>query len=153
MSRATVSGDKVSLSGDESFRDLVLPLVKSLRHALEIFKPVSGTPRPKMLLCVAVLDAPMLLVEDPLRPEDPVLCPWVRVVRREPNPNKDSRIRSRFYAIDVVHAGFLSSFVADHVLPFGEVFAERIRARPWLLAKGGIVEDLGNWSWDQISKG
>lgn len=151
MSRATASGDKVSLSGDEPFRDLVLPLVKALRHARTLFTPEHSL-RPHLLLCVAVLDAPMVLIEDPQKADDPLLCPWIRVIRREPNPDRYSWTRSRFYALDIVHAGFLSTFVTSHVLPFGEFFAERIRERGWIMKGTGIVESLDNWSWEQILK-
>jgi hypothetical protein len=151
MSRATASGDKVNLSGDESFKELVLPLVKALRHALGLFSVDRPPARPHLGLCVAVLDAPMLLVEDPEKPDEPMLCPWVRVTRREPNPDKLAWARSRFYAIDVVHAGFLSDFITNHIIPFGHAFAERVRLRGRLLVTGGTVENLEDWSWEGVS--
>jgi hypothetical protein len=77
-------GDKVTLTGDEPFNSIVLPLTKSLDFTRNRFAAKSARPcLPALTLCVAVLDAPMVLAESPSTASDPVLRPWVRVFRQE----------------------------------------------------------------------
>jgi hypothetical protein len=54
----------------------------------------------------------MLLVDGPGKAAEPILCPWVRVARRE--SRRGAASGSRFYSVDVVHAAYLESFVSDH---------------------------------------
>ncbi|MBK6456509.1 MAG: hypothetical protein IPF87_10585 [Gemmatimonadetes bacterium] len=91
MSRAYPKGEKVDLSGSEAYSDLVLPLTKGLRHLQVQLRPERDPWRPTVVLLVAVLDAPMLLVESPTEAGDPSFCPWVRVVRREPQETIERR--------------------------------------------------------------
>ncbi len=150
MTRARLDGKKVELHGDESFREIILPLVKSLRYASAIYKRDRAPSHPTMLLCVAVIDAPMILIEDPEKVDAPVLCPWVRVIRREPNPDHLSWHKSRFYAIDVVHAAFIQTFIDEHMRTFGRLFADRSKAMKAVLNNGGRVEDLNSWTWQDV---
>jgi hypothetical protein len=150
MSRAVARGKKVALSGAEPFRALVLPLVKAMRYAQGFYKRDSLPSFPIGLLAVAVVDAPMILVEEPDSADDPVLVPWVRLVRREPNPDQSSRARTRFYAIDVVHADFLSDFIAEHVMPFIGTFRERVISHKSVLNGRGKIDSFSDFEWSRI---
>lgn len=60
FSKATLSGNKVDLSGDEPFNKIVLPLIKALQYKYQLdseFRNV-GQAIPTLLLCIGVLDAP-----------------------------------------------------------------------------------------------
>lgn len=141
----------VKLSGLEPFHSIVLPLAKAVDYAVEL-NPYRRQPTffPSVLLCIAVLDAPMVLVESPQTTSDPVLTPWVRIRRQEAPKDGPQRAEYRHYAIDVVHAAFLSDYIAQHVLPFAQEFARRAQRLRAILVEGGSVQDLDNWSWDQI---
>lgn len=104
FSKATPNAKKIELSGTEPFNGIVLPLVKALQYRLEIDRVFfdSASPLPTLSLCLCVLDAPMLLVESPTQAGDPILTPWVRIVRLQANQDS-SRTSHHFYAIDVVH--------------------------------------------------
>lgn len=151
MTRATPNGDKVELSGAESFRELVLPLIKALRYSQRLYKKSSMPAYPVMLLCLAILDAPMVLVEDPETAADPVLCPWIRFERREPNPDKYSWTKTRFYGIDVVHAAFLDTYISNHILPYVSLFQERLGTHGPLLNGHGAIDTIDDYKWERLT--
>lgn len=150
FSKAIPNGKKVELSGADAFNTIVLPLVRALQHAVSQAPPPLPTALlyPTLTLCVAVLDAPMLVVESPEKANDPSLSPWVRVVRHE--STSGARPASRFYAIDFVHSDYVSAFLAHHLLPFANEFAARATRLEDVLRYGGDVSSLENWTWDQI---
>jgi hypothetical protein len=156
FSRATLSGKKAELSGTELFNGLVLPLVKAFDHADGLYKALSQQDHlfPVLLLSLGVVDAPMILVESPHRASDPILTPWVRVLRQETVEESHSLMRfgQRDYGIDVVHIGFLDEFLSTHLMPFAKDFGQRARQMAEVLRSGGEVQDLDHWSWDQIRK-
>ena len=152
IARANVSGEKVTLSGSESFRELVLPLIKALRYSQTLYKKTSAPAYPVMLLCVAVLDAPMVLVEDPDKADDPVLCPWVRLERREPN-TENSWTKTRFYGVDVVHADFLEEFLSDHLSQYIQLFKDRVTTHGNLLNGSAHIDTIDNFNWVRIKPG
>ncbi len=42
-------------------------------------------------------------------------------------------------------------FIADHVLPLGELFATRVKTNEAVLTAGqGWVENIYDWRWDDI---
>jgi hypothetical protein len=153
FSKAVPKGKAVELSGTDPFNTIVLPLVKALRHSLSL----GGIPGPDQAifptahLCIAVLDAPMLLVESPERADDPVLCPWIRVVRHETRKDAHGQAHSRFYAVDVVHADYLSTFIEQKLLAFATEFAGRVVSSEKVLRFGGTVPSLDDWTWDQVA--
>jgi hypothetical protein len=77
FSRAEANGDRVILSGSEPFNSVIMPLANASDHALHIYgyRPNSDRVYPRLLISVAVLDAPMLLVESPAQSSDPILTP------------------------------------------------------------------------------
>lgn len=153
FSRATPKGNSVTLSGEEIFSGLVLPLVKAFDHTTDLYKPVGASDIifPTLLINVGVLDSPMILVESPDRASDPVLTPWVRVVRQESHPHPHRRIQYRWYAIDVVHIDFFEAYLTDHILPLADEFAKRVMQQESILRYGGVVANLDKWQWDEIT--
>lgn len=104
-----------------------------------------------MLLCVAVLDAPMVLIEDPETASDPVLCPWVRFERREATPGQHSWTKTRFYGIDVVHADFLDTYVSKHLIPYVTLFEERLISHGPLLNGRGAIDTVDGYEWARLT--
>jgi hypothetical protein len=151
MTRATANGEKVELSGSESFRELVRPFNKALRYSQGLYKKDRSPAYPVMLLCIAVLDAPMVLIEDPETASDPVLSPWVRFERREPNPDKYAWTKTRFYGIDVVHADFLDTYVCKHLLPYIALFEERLGSHGPLLDGRGAIDTIDDYKWERLT--
>lgn len=153
FSKAQPSGKKVEMSGTDPFQNLILPLTKATSHAAGLFGPGERPERiqPTLILSISVLDAPLILVDEPGSSIDPMLTPWVRVVRQEANPNrKTSEPWYRHYVVDVVHASYFNEFIAQHLMPFAREFSDRaIKQGPILLTRG-IVDNLDNWTWDQV---
>jgi hypothetical protein len=152
FSKATPSGKKAELSGTEPFNTIILPLVRALRYAVAQARSPQQDAAifPTLTMCIAVLDAPMLVVESPQKAEDPVLRPWVRVVRHESSSDRTGSSRSRFYAIDFVHADYLANFLAGHLLPFSEQFATLAARGEDVLRYGGQVPNLEHWSPEAV---
>lgn len=153
FSNAIPKGDKVDLSGAEPFNKIVLPLAKAHDHAYQMYKPPSEKPTvlfPTMLICLCVMDAPMILVESPEQAGDPLMAPWVRIVRHEAVDGSRDRGRYKFYTIDAVHMDFLDEYLNGNLLPFADVFKQRAIEAEEILFRGGEVENLNAWDWRQI---
>lgn len=148
FSAAQRKGDGFQLSGDVPFNKIVMPLINALEDQMERGKPLDHRPRlfPRLIVLVAVVDLPMVLVEGPGRSADPVLAPWVRVIRQEAPGFDDRFARWRYYGVDVVHISFLSAYVEDHLLPFADEFAARVTRYSHVLEHGLTVRDLDDWS-------
>jgi len=150
LARAELNGDKVRLSGDDAYNSVVLPLVKATRHAESLYNGAGkkGSRLLTLILPIAVIDAPMLLVETPQTSRDPVASPWLRIVRQEAREGDQGWYR--WDAIDAVHIGFLDAYLSDHLLPFLRTFASRVVRQKDVLRQGGIVEDLSHWTWSEV---
>jgi hypothetical protein len=154
MARAIPQGKRVEISGSDTFNEMILPLVKALRRFQALAAWSSVPAPPCAILCIAVVDAPMLLVEEPTRAGDPLLCPWVRVVRREAKRDRKgwSLSPSRLYGIDVVHEEFLKVFLDSHLKQFADAFVRRIIECPWIFDGRGVVDTIDAWSWKDVRK-
>ncbi|MGA9393662.1 MAG: hypothetical protein WBV69_24735 [Candidatus Sulfotelmatobacter sp.] len=147
---ATAQGDKVQMSGEDPYKSLILPLTKAMDHAVGLYQagdhPTSLYPT--IILAVAILDAPILVVDNPRDPA-PALTPWVRVPRQEARANHawGSHV---YYVVDMVHADFLDQFISTHLIPFFDEFASRSIKLSSVLFKGGAVENLDRWRWDEV---
>lgn len=154
FTKGTPSGDKVSLSGNDPFNGLVLPLTKALDHYLGLTKPSGWMTHlyPSVTLCISVLDAPMLVVDDPAHPGQPSLNPWARIIRREANPDERARHSGwyKFYTVDAVHLEFFPQYLEHHLFPFFHHFAKRVTLGAEVLRNGGVVDSLEAWHWDSI---
>ncbi len=94
----------------------------------------------------------MVLVESPDQAISPILKPWVRVVRQEAS-STDNRDRSpSFYIVDIVHIDYFDTFVRKHLLPFADAFSERAIQMGNALIRGGKVNNIENWSWEEVRR-
>jgi len=151
FSKVHRKGKELELSGIDPFNKVVLPLVKSLDYALEYYAIKNETALfPALILCVCVLDAPMVLVEGPDKMNELSLEPWVRIVRQENPKNLADSKQPKWYVVDFVHISFLEDFLVNHLLPFAESFGERIIKQENILRNGGIVNHLNDWNWNEI---
>jgi hypothetical protein len=150
--RGIPKGKEIELSGVDPFKSIILPLARALDHTVAMNLPRSSSILyPRVILAISVLDAPIILVEAPDKTSDPLLTPWVRVVRHETtSATIDARIMSLFYVVDIIHIGFLDTFIQQYLLPFSELFAKRAIKCGNILAQGGQVQNLNEWKWDQI---
>jgi len=94
----------------------------------------------------------MMLVENPQKASDPMLTPWVRVVRQEANADNKSWEKFKFYVIDAVHVDYFDDFVNRHLLPLAIEFKQRSIQLADILFNGGEVPNLDDWDWHQIQK-
>jgi hypothetical protein len=147
------SGGDLELSGDDSYNGIVLPLIKAAAHFEQ-----AEAPRPTffyfdahLVIPVAVLDAPMLLLETTEAQPVARLTPWVRVARHEYEKDTDDWRKDRLWALDVVHVDYLDTYVNDNLRPFAEEFARRALAHHEELATGeGFASGLGRNSHEGI---
>jgi hypothetical protein len=157
FSQAIPNSKRVDLSGTDAFNNLVLPLSKAADHARLVFGYAPGPGNSpvfaRVALSVAVLDAPMILIEGPDRVGEPIYAPWVRIVRQEPNaPRLSGEAPFRHYAIDAVHIDFFDEYLENHLFPFTQQFAGRSENFGEVFLNGGEVPNLDNWSWNEIQK-
>ncbi len=152
FSRIELKGNKADASGSEIFNGLVLPLVKAHDHSYHLYRNRThsrANEQPRLLLNIAVVDAPMILVEHPDKASDPLLSPWVRIIRHEARSD-EREISQRFYVVDMVHHSFFERYICDLVMPLATVFAERATEYTWFCDGVGTVPDLDNWTWEMI---
>jgi len=140
--------NSVQLSGDEAYNNLVLPLCKALEYARG--RAPRGDRKEYLFPClhipIAVIDAAMLLVEDPRKPEDPVLVPRLRVLRHEATDSRDSWARDRTYQIEIVHVDYVEEFIRELLSLQSAVSSASLRCEAILRAGGAIVPDLDHWT-------
>ena len=148
-------GKKVILSGSEPFNSIIMPLAQASDHAMATYghSVKREFVYPQLIICVAVLDAPMVLVESPEQCSDPILTPWVRVIRQEPDLGQFADGPIKAYAADVVHVDFIDTFIDALALPFAEEFGKRaIRLGSGPMLNGGQVPDSNQWDWTEITE-
>ena len=153
FSKCVRKGKELELSGSEPFQSLVLPLVKSIRHLQKHVAPPKTAHYHDchLVLGIAVLDAPMLLAEVGGDDCQLTLAPWVRVVRYEAVDGVHEFDRSQSYGIDVIHKDYLSLFLNEKVMPFGQLFSERALKHDVELATGkGFATGMEKDGWLEI---
>jgi hypothetical protein len=151
FSQATLNGKKVVLSGEEPFKNIVLPLVKALQYKISIDQSLTRfvIPHPTLVLCACVVDAPMLLVEAPKKATDPILSPWVRVMRFQAKPDP-TRGTHEYFGIDFVHIDAVEQYISSSLGPFATEFSRRATRLEEVWKNGGIVDTMDSVQWDQI---
>lgn len=125
FSKLVRKGKNFELSGSEAFSVIVLPLISALAYNAKQ-SALQGQQQiyfPTLAMPICVLDAPMVVVDALSGFRS--LCPWIRV----PRERADSVAGRLYDFIDVVHADFLDRYVADHLLPFVQTFADRCRPK------------------------
>jgi hypothetical protein len=156
FTQAIANGDKVNVSGTDPFNSIVMPLVKATDHAIMLYNDRRSANDdklfPALILNVCVMDAPMIVVGNPDDAQSVRLEPWVRVLRQEAKPD-NHRVRYAHYVVDVVHRGFLNEFFDTHVEEFLGEYSRRLFNKADILRSGGVVPDLDNWTWKDVSGG
>lgn len=149
FSKCTHIGNKIQLDGDDTFRSLLLPLVKGMRYFKEAAKP----PITAMYydcgitLGVAVIDAPLLGVSS----EDNSIehLEWVRIFRRTSEDAESNHERFKCFAFDVVHKDFLDTYINKHLFPFMEIFSSLvIKHQKEIITGRGFASGLGKGVFD-----
>ncbi|MEA2205165.1 MAG: hypothetical protein QOE77_1941 [Blastocatellia bacterium] len=151
FSQATLNGKKVLLSGEEPYNNIVIPLIKSLRYKLQLDRAFlqSDKPTPTLVLCLCILDTSMLLVEAPSKAAEPILTPWIRLLRLEAQRDQKNESHT-FFGIDFLHADALEWFASEKLMPFAQEFARRAISLERVWKHGGIVTSLDDIQWDKI---
>jgi hypothetical protein len=152
FTRCERQGAKLRLSGSEPYNSLVQPLVKALDH----FKKVESPPSTAVYFDIhaaiglAVLDAPMMAVSTDSEEPEVQSVPWVRVPRHKGLDGRSHEHRTNVFAIDVVHVGFLQTYIDEHLLPFASAFSEAALKHHVELAEGkAFVPEMGSkWHKD-----
>jgi hypothetical protein len=130
-------GSGFELSGSVPFNKTVLPLANAVDYCMATFGSASrDVPLPRLLLPIAVIDGPLIRVEHPNSLNDPLLQPWIRVVRQESHGRHPKR---RFYEVDFVHIEFMEQFITEYVLPMANTFADRVNRLGLILRDGAQV--------------
>lgn len=150
FSKVVEQGSSFGLSGEDPYKKVVLPLVSAYEHAFTQSRPENDLSLyPTLTLAVCVIAGPMVVHDagtGAIASER-----WVRIVRHEA-PERTSAVAraGRTYVFEIVHVDFLSTFISEKVKPFAETFAERARENYDILRRGGSVDDLRTWRWNDI---
>jgi hypothetical protein len=137
FSKAVRNGNKVSLSGQEPYQQLILPLVKAASFLAEKEAPPETYLwfDAYLTVLIAVVDAPMSCAQG----EQIKMTPWVRVLRHENVPSEASDEASdagRLWVIDVVHKSFFPKYLDEHLLPFGRHCGDAVLRHEREVAEG-----------------
>ncbi len=147
------SGGDLDLSGDEGYNSIVLPLVKAAAHFEAAERPRSTYVYfdAHLVVPIAVVDAPMVLLELVDGAPIATLKPWIRVARHEYDRDSDQWHKDRLWAIDVIHVDFLATYVEHHLMPFAKEFGSRALAHHKEMAEGkGFASGLGADSFSNL---
>ncbi|KAF6243326.1 hypothetical protein C6988_03525 [Nitrosopumilus sp. b1] len=132
-------------SGDESFNNLILPLLKSLYYFRKINKPPKTAEYFDFIatLAVGVVDAPMIGITSSEAGNKSILLPWVRVIRHQSDENEGWLQREKYLSIDIVHKDYFDTYVDKHVLPFSKEFSKKALVQHEVIAEGkGYAESI-----------
>jgi hypothetical protein len=153
FSKCVRQGKDITLSGNESYQSLVLPLLRSLQY----FEKFETPPKTAVYFdchlpfAVAVLDSPMIGVTIKEKVHTTKLIPWVRLFKYESFESKDLTDRSKLFAIDIVHKDFFDTYISSKLIPFVAKFSTLILKHSELIAKGkGFAKDMEKNSWTDI---
>lgn len=153
FSKCVRKGSLLELSGSEPYNALVLPLVKALQHLVQARAPVETALYfdCRLVIGLAVLDAPMIGVA--ADEGEPALegLPWVRVLRHEYTQEAERFARDKLWVLDVVHKDYLAPYLGEHLMPFATCFAERALRHTTELASGlAFVPRMGAEGWHPV---
>ncbi|MCV7229091.1 hypothetical protein [Mycolicibacterium komossense] len=144
ISNVVRRGKKVELTGEEAYRSLMLPLRKAAQHLKGIHEPEDAFSedwfyRIHIVVCVAVLRAPMFASrrQDDEHRLEPI--PWVRAWRLEPRTSEFRRDECRY--MDVVHESFLPKYLEMMLRDF-VALATRLEDAEDVLFEGRGVDEL-----------
>lgn len=138
LSRAEPRGEKVVISGEHTYKSLLMPLTKAFADYKRQFRgsrpdrlgSAERTYKVRLALPLAVIDAPMVFVGRPS--EEPHLerIEWVRLIIRHPVTwhtwqHGTFQGGGGFTVVDVIHRSFLASFFDEYWEGFGDQFFGR----------------------------
>ena len=146
-------GSGLELSGDETYNGIVLPLIKAATHF-----ETSSLPRDthvyfdaRLVVPIAIVDAPMVQVELKDGKLEPLLKPWIRVARHEYDKDSPEWHKDRLWGIDIVHASFLQTYLEKHLIPFALEYNKRVLAHSGEVASGkAFISGLSNGALDNL---
>lgn len=147
-------GSDLILSGEETFKGIVYPLLKAMLHLKRAVKPINASFFAcHVILGIAVLDAPMVGVEVTKDSHTSVLLPWVRVVKHETDAVPNFYHMKNMFAFDIVHKDFLGSYIVHHLLPFAQRLSELALKHQEVLAKtSAYVSDIRSINPDELER-
>jgi hypothetical protein len=146
-------GPPLELSGDDTFNGIVLPLISATEYARKYYKPLNTLPVyfARLVLSICVIDAPLIVAETRVDETNLEPVSWVRAFRQEADPDSSKSVGLNHFVIDVVRYDYLAQFINQHVIPFAEVYAQRVLQNQKLFLSGhGRVANLDNWKWSEI---
>ena len=146
FSKGARKGQKVELSGSQSYQGLVLPLLKAIAYFEECERPPSTAHYfdCHLTIAVALIDGPMIGVNNTDTENEIQMIPWVRVPRHQTTNKDDKYHMSNISAIDVVHKDFLDEYINNHLIPFANDFSQRALNHADELADGkGFISGIG----------
>lgn len=134
MSKAVRKGKDLELTGEISYKSIVLPLLKATHHFFKVAEP---SPEQcyrdiRVVFPVAVLRAPMVSAsadsgEGPLQPH-----PWFSLSRVEPG-SSDSITYSQVTSFDIVHEDYFNVYVDGAVGLAAEILSKAVAAQNQLI--------------------
>ncbi len=140
-----VRESKLVIRGDESYNEIVMPMIK----AAEQFKIRAKPPKSAkyfdchFLACVAVVDAPMVGVKVMDDSNVMTLMPWVRLTRYLTSSNDIWYGESKELPIDIVHKDYFQTYINNHLQPFANEFSKRVmRHQKELASCKGRIKNL-----------
>lgn len=155
FSKCVRKGKDIALSGTDAYQNLVMPLVKSLKHFDYVERP------PKTALYfdshitvgIGVVDAPMIGVKINGDNHETELLPWVRVSRHESYESEDWTERQEIFSIDIVHKDFFEKYLNDNLIPFADTLAGKVLKHHEVLASGkGFAKNMEKDSWNNLEE-
>ena len=148
-------GRNLQLSGEEVYRDLVLPIMKAMHHFQLAETPVQTALYFDCHLSfgVAVIDAPIVGVTLYKQSHKIKLIPWVRLVRHETGEVPDWTHRMNLFAIDLIHKDYFKSYLNEHLIPFAQEFSRlAIRHQKILVSGKAFVSGMGKGPWGNFEQ-
>ncbi len=138
FSKCVRKGSELELSGSEAFNAIVLPLLKAMQH----FQIAEAPPRTAVyfdchiVIGLGVLDSPMVGVRVSEDSQELTMLPWVRVIRHQTDSPSYRGPHNKLWALDIVHKGFVKTYLDNHLLPFAKEFARLSTKHQEILATG-----------------
>jgi hypothetical protein len=137
FARCQRKSQRLELSGEHVFRDILLPVLRAMQHFRKEESPAETAHYLDchLTLGIAVLDAPMIGVKVSDQGQVLTLMPWVRALRHETGEALDY-FASRLYVVDIVHKDFFESYLDEHVFAFAEDVSRLVKKHQEVIATG-----------------
>ena len=153
LSKCVRNQSKLVMSGSDGYLNVVLPLMSALTYYIKVAKPPNTAFwfDARIVVGIAVLDAPMVTVEVDSGTNRMQLSPWVRVHRHETTNRKHFAEWGDLYALDFVHRSYFPTYLSNHLLPFSSSFADLALKHHHELASGtAFVSGMGENFYDEV---